>query len=702
MMKKIACLICMLFLMLTVVSVPVTFAMGVDFAGDWDCMYVDMGDGVMLSEYEGENLQDMLKAQLNSDGTVLLTSFGTKQEGTWQPTGAGIAIFVDNTVVPFTFENDMLVNTDEGVTMYFGRAADTQQQGGFGALVNLGSNVETPAFDFTGNWRCIAYEASGVAYDINMFFPDGIAMELSGDGTGSVQLTPDYAEAFTWNEADGGIMIDGSYMLYDPIWDSDTNTLSLCYATDIVRIVFEKTVAEPTDNAALPQVFTCDFFTVAFPDSWEGDSFNTYSWDNYDSVQYDLNDENGWSITSIRIIASVEEVANYRNSIDTLLAHANDAGKDALDEKVIDGITFLCTEYEDYWLYAEYAARIPEASITLSISVSTSDQIDDVVADILNTIHFTYTIPDPPLEDPPMPEDGVPYQPATTALTVGEYELRADWLRTTESIVVRDEYNSSIAAIDDMVYILTGQKLRIFNHSDNTLSATGEPTDLGDDYRRLSATRDGTLYITDGFYQALSYKDGIPEEFELDGYLAISPDGQWGLYYWSSSDVKKITLTPDGMATKTWVLTDLSDDTARQGRFGSVDYIIITADNVFVAGSDATTEYATRVAMYDFDGNELAIFGSSDWLDDSAIGSVTGIVQTNNGILVQDGFYNDFKLFAMDGAFLGKIDCDDLLGTDNPWPVALTASDNGALALLAQKREDGSAIELLVFELTGF
>ena len=78
------------------------------------------------------------------------------------------------------------------------------------------------------------------------------------------------------------------------------------------------------------------------------------------------------------------------------------------------------------------------------------------------------------------------------------------------------------------------------------------------------------------------------------------------------------------------------------------------------------------------------------------------IVQTENGILVLDGYYQEFKLFSLDGTFLGSADCDELLGTNYPWPYTMVDTDGGALVLLSQERDDQSATELLVFEITGF
>ena len=82
-MKKIACCMCMLLLLLSLTCVSPALAMDMDYADDWVCMYVDMGDGEMLAEYQGASLQENISMKLRDDGTVLLTSFGMQEEGTW-------------------------------------------------------------------------------------------------------------------------------------------------------------------------------------------------------------------------------------------------------------------------------------------------------------------------------------------------------------------------------------------------------------------------------------------------------------------------------------------------------------------------------------------------------------------------------------------------------------------------------------------
>ena len=77
------------------------------------------------------------------------------------------------------------------------------------------------------------------------------------------------------------------------------------------------------------------------------------------------------------------------------------------------------------------------------------------------------------------------------------------------------------------------------------------------------------------------------------------------------------------------------------------------------------------------------------------------MVETPSGILVQDGNYRAFKLFSGQGEFLGTVEGDELLGTDNPWLSSMIPTDKGVLVAAAQSREDESGDELLIFKLSG-
>ena len=146
-------------------------------------------------------------------------------------------------------------------------------------------------------------------------------------------------------------------MFYDPQWDTETGQLSFNYAADIVRVIFVKddagnTVTAPP-AAKLPQVYVCDYFTVAFPENWEQDEYYTYSSDQYYSTQYTLKDDSGWTLSSVQVTVSVTEAAEYRSGINELLEYANEDGRDTLDTVTIGGLPFQSLTYGDYWTYAE-------------------------------------------------------------------------------------------------------------------------------------------------------------------------------------------------------------------------------------------------------------------------------------------------------------------------------------------------------------
>jgi len=609
------------------------------------------------------------------------------------------------------YQDDQLINTVDGVSMYFGRPAEEPRSLGFHDLVGIGKPDTSPQFQFTGTWNAITYEVSGMTLDLQTALPNGLTITLLQDGTGIVQLTADYAETLTWSTTADGIAISNNHLLFDPAWDAETETLTLSYAADVVRIGFQKDAdaiiaPEPTteiQSDTLPLVYTCDYFSVAFPADWEENEYGTYSGDQYYSVQYDLNDEDGWSISDVSITASMEDVTDYRSEITSLQELAQADGKDALDDLLIDGILFQGLVYDDYWSQAEYYARLPEASVTLSISVSAPEDIEDVLPDIMGSIHFTIPIPNPPFSDPPLPEDGIAFTPSPTSVTTDSgTTMQAVWLPSDQSIIPHDLYNISMAYSEDFLYILTGQKLLPYSMDNDKLTTSGDIIVSDQTYSFISSDTQGSLYLTDGYYTLLTLVDSTATSLTLDGYLVMHPDGVWGLSYNYYNDVNKITFTADGMAIKPWQLTNLSDDIARQGRFSSIDYITITKDAIFVAGADASADNATRIAMFDLDGNELAVFGGIDWTDDSSIGSVNGIAQTPNGIIVQDGFYTVYKLFALDGTFLGDIDCDALLGTNYAQPVAMATSADSIYTMVSQERDDKSATELLIFEIAGF
>ena len=224
-----------------------------------------------------------------------------------------------------------------------------------------------------------------------------------------------------------------------------------------------------------------------------------------------------------------------------------------------------------------------------------------------------------------------------------------------------------------------------------------------DEFEYLATGQDGILYVSHGIFNILAIKDGaVIKDNSLSGYLTMHPGGEWGISFWVNAEPMLVKASGGELTQEPWVLSNLSDAAKRQGRFSSISCVAISDTRIYVAGTDAQTGDAQRVAVYDLEGKELFTFGAEDWMADDAFGSVTGIVETSGGILVQDGNYRAFKLFSQQGEFLGMVESDKLLGTDYPWLSSMIPFDDGVLVAAAQSRQDESGDELLIFKLSGF
>ena len=88
-MTKAIAALCLLLLLCTACKVQAALAGPADYAGEWACVFIDMGDGIKKTEYEGVSVSDLMKIQINQDGTLLLTSAGEAIPGTWTENAGG-------------------------------------------------------------------------------------------------------------------------------------------------------------------------------------------------------------------------------------------------------------------------------------------------------------------------------------------------------------------------------------------------------------------------------------------------------------------------------------------------------------------------------------------------------------------------------------------------------------------------------------
>jgi hypothetical protein len=704
---------------------------GNKYIGTWVAAAVDEGDGILKDEMDGIKVADLLSLDIKRDGTAVINTMGEESGGTWKEIEGGIHIDSDSVATDMFLVDGQLKAEAKGAIIYFNRSGQT------GGATPAPTQAPKKTFSFAGTWKAVRYETMGYTFESNVLFPEGCTITLNNDGTGEAFMSGTYTEKITWQENDGALFINGSYVFSSPVYDGKKSELTMFYGSDTVSVVFQKSDGEspvlletpkivptpaPTEEAIpLPTeqptpepasdsgLCETTMFTVVFPgnrwvsnDGWRSDS------ESNSTFKYEQKDQSGSVTASVTITASSESVDTYRGKIKDLTVYANKAGKEALDEVTIGGIVFYGTGYEDWgWNYIEYAARVPEAGITLMITLEQPENMADDMQPILDSITYHLPVLTPPNVDPPMPEDGTPYQPVPAAVTVGKWEIAASWLKTGESIVLDDMFYNQAALSGGRLYILAGNKLYAYTQEDGVL--TPDPVfengilPLDEEYEYLSAGKDGILYVSEGASSILAIKDGtILLDNSVSGDLVMHPDGKWGISFWANADPKMVRVSDGVLTEEPWVLSNLSDAENRKGRFSSISCVYISDKRIYVAGIDAEKGDAQRVAVYDLKGKELFSFGAEDWTRDDAFGSVTGIVETPNGILVQDGNNRALKLFSSKGVFIGTVDSDKLLGTDYPWLSSMIGAEDGVLVAAAQEREDQSCDELLLYEIKGF
>jgi hypothetical protein len=382
------------------------------------------------------------------------------------------------------------------------------------------------------------------------------------------------------------------------------------------------------------------------------------------------------------------------------------ADQPALDQTRIGGVAFACAEYDDRGRHSlKYASRIPESNVTLLITVYLAHGVQFDVQPILDSITFNLPTCLPALTDPPQPQDGTPYHPQPGSVRIGDKEIKATWLPMDTPLSVEQTAPGKIACNGDTLYALSGRRVYAYSTRDGRLvTSTAFPDGvlkLDDSHSSLSVTRDGTLFVTNGFNKTFSVRDGAITQYNNSGgigELAMHPCGEWGIYF-HDHYAEMAHLNESGMTVEKWALPNLGDPEKQIGRFSGIRCVSICDDRIYVAGYDATRNDVMAVSVFDFDGRELFVAGSQDTSAPDRLSFVTDVVQTQNNVVLLD--CNTLQVFSMDGTFLGAVNCNQLLGTHIAEIVSITLAEEGLYLSAAQTRDDWSCAELLIFHVTG-
>jgi hypothetical protein len=192
---------CLLLVVMLVAESSLAAAQSTDYAGEWVCVALVMGDGVKQSEYEGSSVADLMKLRLNEDGTLVLVSMGESIPGTWEGNAQGVTATIEGQAVSFEFNDSRLVNNENGVTLYLEKTVVQPKAGGLLSLLK-GSK-------YIGTW---VPEAVDVGDGILKDEMDGIkvaelmSFQINRDGT-LLMTTMGIEYSSTWQETANGINV---------------------------------------------------------------------------------------------------------------------------------------------------------------------------------------------------------------------------------------------------------------------------------------------------------------------------------------------------------------------------------------------------------------------------------------------------------------------------------------------------------------
>ena len=475
------------------------------------------------------------------------------------------------------------------------------------------------------------------------------------------------------------------------------SVLTACGQKDTEKKVTEEQVAEIKFEDR--ECLETQLFSVYYPNGWKCDEGSLYNEEDCSMAVFMDGEDQQSSEKVISVWAQKEAVYSFRKDLIANGIPMEDYEEGTTEKMTIGGLEFaVSTGTNSEWFDCMYRYEPSGTSYVITVS---GGKEDEAIGELLEGV--VLKLQDEGNEDSPWPWDGEPFQPELEEQMIGSYTIVPEYIPFVEPQGVMEIMEHQFVKSGSQVYHLLGDTLTTYEYTDDGLAFVSSEK-LEDEYEYMSADNTGMLYLSKGMYEVDGFRDGKKAlRSTIEGDLVMHPSGEWGISFWVGSDTQKVTNQGGDLVPEPWILTNLNDDELRQGPFFIIDDVAITDSHIMVAGSTAGEEPDSKIIVYDYDGNQLFEFGDADIGDPDNLGCITGMGETANGFVAADANMRKIHFWAKDGTHVGSIEAEDLFGTDYPWFEDMQFLEDGSLLLLmTQKREDGSAIELMFFRLTGF
>ncbi|MBE6686796.1 MAG: hypothetical protein E7591_06135 [Ruminococcaceae bacterium] len=439
--------------------------------------------------------------------------------------------------------------------------------------------------------------------------------------------------------------------------------------------------------------FETELFSVVYDDEvWTLDEEEVYDEESYCFANFKIPDpeDSDNYLFSVDVMANVTEPYDFRED---LVYYGFDqyeyAENNSYDLVNIGGVDCIMYEGESWGeTMIKYMGRNEGAGATVEVTVYGTDTDDSRIDELVKSVKFT--LEDTGNVDGPWEWEGEPFKAEDAVYSNGSVNVETKWLPIKEYISTFETFNHAVAAVDDTVYILTEGTLKQYAFDGEALNYEKDIELPDDDFDTINKTTDGTLWICGSMGDLVCVKDGaVTQTYTGLNSVAVSPDGSWGISYFTSNACKKVTFS-GGTA-------NVSDITFAE--LDMVSYIKVENDSIYVCGNAA-----------DESGHKVFIYNTSGVLQKTlcdalgeGMGSITYIAKTANGYIAFDGNLRTVNLWDSNGGFVDEIDDTDLFGTSYPWFCASDMlSDGSIITVMTEERADSSAEELVAFIVKGY
>ena len=391
---------------------------------------------------------------------------------------------------------------------------------------------------------------------------------------------------------------------------------------------------------------------------------------------------------SVKIEVTKEDSMDYRRGIISYDIDLKDYAEGKIDTVTLGGMAFAKISTESWGeTNTVFMSRYEASQMSVTIKV-TGDADSDDIQSVLNTIEFT--LPEGTETDAPYPWDGEPLITEAGTADIGSYNLTAKQIIASESILPNDIFDNRVAVVGDTMYALSDYHLYIFKLN-GTKAELQETVEFENDYSQMSCDENGNVYISGFMGPLLVYRDGKQTDApDGEDQFVISRDGSFGVEYFTSPDeVNKVTFNADGTVSRETLPVDTNI-------ISMVSDVFITKDYILISGN-AADDSGHKLFVFDHSGKYLRTLADSEG---ESLGSITGAVQTDNGIMAIDGNMRTVVLWDNEGKCLGEADDSNLFGTNYPWISGLTQTKDGKIYVsMIEERTDNSWDEMIMFQL---